>query len=389
MKRIFSTLFLMTFIGSLIAQPGGGRPGGPGGRPGGPAGRPGGPGGPGGQPREQMMPSSLRLGLIQTLGSIGTNEAEQTLVKVLSTTGSGVEVALIDRQLTRIAEGEHAFTKNVLGAARDLILNPPELSEVPSQLEERAVPELWRLLRTYKDTTFKNDAATLLITDEGLNREALNYFSEVLGADSIPILAKAYREPDLEDRTKDSLYSVINDHFDKHPEAGTILVERFQGYLVKMDEEKAAAAAREAERAAQNAEGGENGNRRGGDFLREMFGGGRGGGSRGSAVREIQRLGEGRPDQDALTARRGILNNLKATTNDEDFQAMFTSVGERLDALANPDAEGFSERYRVSDPASQRREEERRKQMEELRKRFEERRNQQRNNEGAPPASGN
>ena len=383
MKRILSTLFMMTLIGSLTAQPGGGRPGG-----GGPGGRPGGGGPRPGEQREQMMPASLRLGLIQTLGRIGTNEAEQTLVKVLATTGSGLEVALIDQQLTRIAEGEHAYTKQVLGAARDLIMNPPELSEVPTRLEERTMPVLWQLLRQYKDVSFKDDAATLLVTDAGLNRDALSYFSEVLGADAVPVLAKVYRDPNLEDRVKDSLYGVINDHFDKHPEAGNILVERFQGYLVKMDEEKAAAAAREAERAAQGNEG-NNGGRRGGDFLREMFGGGRGGGSRGAAVREIQRLGEGRPDQEALAARRGILANLKSTTADEDFQAMFTSVESRLGALANPEAEGFQERFRVSDPASQRREEERRKAMEEMRKRFEERRNQQNNNEGAPPASGN
>ena len=89
MKRILSTLFMMTLIGSLTAQPGGGRPGG-----GGPGGRPGGGGPRPGEQREQMMPASLRLGLIQTLGRIGTNEAEQTLVKVLATTGSGLSIRI-------------------------------------------------------------------------------------------------------------------------------------------------------------------------------------------------------------------------------------------------------------------------------------------------------
>jgi len=59
---------------------------------------------------------------------------------------------------------------------------------------------------------------------------------------------------------------------------------------------------------------------------------------------------------------------------------MFDSVEKRLEALANPDAEGFSERFEMRDPQRERRDEERRKQMEEFRKRQEERRNNQNNN---------
>ena len=106
-----------------------------------------------------------------------------------------------------------------------------------------------------------------------------------------------------------------------------------------------------------------------------MFGGGGGNRSREAAVREVRRLGEGRPDTDALALRRAALNGLKASTSDEDFVAMFDSVEERLQALTNPDAEGFSERFQMADPQRERRDEERRKQMEEMRKRMEERRN--------------
>ena len=56
-----------------------------------------------------MRPDSLRMGLIETLGRIGTNDAEATLVKILGYTASGVEVNLIDQQLTLMAEGEHQF----------------------------------------------------------------------------------------------------------------------------------------------------------------------------------------------------------------------------------------------------------------------------------------
>jgi len=338
-----------------------------------------------------MMPQSLRLGLIETLGRISTNESEASLVKVLGYTGSGVEVNLIDRMLSEIAEGEHKYAKQVLGAAKDLLMNPPELSEVPSRLEQATNGRLWELIIRYKDADFKDDAGELLVAEGKLNGSALRYFREVLKEDSVPILAQKYREGGLDDRGKGELYGVINDYIDIHPESGQILVERFQAYLVKMGEEaiaKAEAEAkREAERAAREASG-ESGEERGrgrdwGSQMRDMFGGGRGGGSRESAVREVRRLTEGRPDADGIAARRGILNGLKASTGDADFQTMFTQVEQRLNALENPDAEGFEKNFRLSDPVRAKADEERRKRMEDLRKQFEDRR------KGGQPKGGN
>ena len=396
MNRIYTLITLTALTVTLSAQPGGG--GRPGGGPGG--GRPGGgPGGgqrPGGdrdrdgnrgEVRREMMPQSLRLGLIETLGRISTNDSEGALVKILGYTGSGVEVNLIDRMLTEIAEGEHKYSKQVLGAAKDLLMNPPELSEVPSRLESQTNERLWQLIIRYKDATFADEAAELLVADSKLNRNALRYFREVLKGDSVPILAKQYRESTLDDRGKGELYGVINDYIDIHPESGQILVERFQGYLVKMGEEAIAKAEadakREAERAAREASGeggGDRGRGRGGDW-REMFGGGRGGGSRESAVREVRRLTEGKPDADGITARKGILTGLKGSTSDADFQNMFTQVEQRLDALANPDAEGFDNRWRLTDPVRAKQDEERRKRMEEMRERFQ--------NRGGQPGGGN
>jgi len=404
MNRIYTLITLTALTAALSAQPGGGqRPGQGGQRPGQGGGqrpgqgggqRPGGDdrgrGGPGnrGEVRREMMPPSLRLGLIETLGRISTNESEAALVKILDYSGSGVEVNLIDRMLTEIAEGEHKYSKAVLGAAKDLLMNPPELSEVPSRLEQSTNGRLWELIIRYKDATFANDAGELLIAEGKLNGSALRYFREVLKGDSVPILAQKYRESELDDRGKSELYGVINDYIDIHPESGQILVERFQAYLVKMGEEAIAKAEadakREAEKAAREASGeGGGDSRRGGD-LREMFSRGRGGGSRDTAVREVRRLTEGKPDADGIAARRGILNGLKASTNDADFQDMFTQVEKRLDALANPDAEGFEKNFRLSDPVRAKADEERRKRMEELRQNF-----QNRGNRGGQPNSGN
>ena len=390
MKLYTTYISILALTISLYAQPGGGRGpggGGPGGGRGpggggpgggrGPGGGERGPGGgergPGGGERVQMRPDSLRMGLIETLGRIGTNDAEATLVKILGYTASGVEVNLIDQQLTLMAEGEHQFKPQVLGAAKDILINPPALSEVPTRLEGRSSNALWGLIIRYKDLTFAEEAETLLVKDGSVNGSALEYFRRVMEDKSVPVLAKAYQQGNLDDRGKEQLYRIINDYIDQHPQAGQVMVDRFQGYLVKMGEEEAERAKAQAEREAAAARG-ENSGGRGGDFLRNMFGGG-GSRSREAAIREVRRLGEGRPDADALALRRAALNGLKASTSDADFVAMFDSVENRLQALSNPDATEISERFEMRDPQRERRDEERRKQMEEFRKRMEERRN--------------
>ena len=383
MKLYTTYISILALTISLYAQPGGGRGpggGGPGGGrgpggggPGGGRGPGGGERGPGGGQGVQMRPDSLRMGLIETLGRIGTNDAEATLVKILGYTASGVEVNLIDQQLTLMAEGEHRFKKQVLGAAKDILINPPALSEVPTRLEGRSSNALWGLIIRYKDLTFAEEAETLLVKDGSVNGSALEYFRRVMEDKSVPVLAKAYQQGNLDDRGKEQLYRIINDYIDQHPQAGQVMVDRFQGYLVKMGEEEAERAKAQAEREAAAARG-ENSGGRGGDFLRNMFGGG-GSRSREAAIREVRRLGEGRPDADAIALRRAALNGLKASTSDADFVAMFDSVENRLQALSNPDATEISERFEMRDPQRERRDEERRKQMEEFRKRMEERRN--------------
>ena len=368
MKRIPSLFFVVALTGALCAQPGQGQ------RPGGDRGQGQRPGGDRGQGEtRRMMPTSLRLGLLETLGRIATNEAEGVLVKTLSVTASGVEVSLIDRMLTQIAQGEHKYINEVLAAARDLILNPPPAPDVPSRTDQRATGELWSILRRHKDKTFAEKAGEILVSEEGnLNREALRYLREVLEKDAVPMLAASYYGPDVSDRTKNDLWGAINDHIDDHAAAGQILVERFKESLVKMDEEDVARAQREAERAAAGE--GEEGRGRGG------FGGfGRGGGgSRGTAVRELQRLGEGKDlSAEAINNRRGILTSIKSATSDPDFQTMIAFVETRLNELSSP-TEETSGRFRVEDPkvAAQR---------EEMRQRFEQLRNRGREGGQTPP----
>ncbi len=368
MKHTLNILILLTLTGILSAQPGGGnRPGG--GRPGGDRG-----GGERGRPGEsqRVMPISLRIGLIETLGRIGGLDAEAILVKTLRQTQVGVEVSLIDRQLIKLADGaeEHPYKDKVLSAAKYILLNPPDNTDaVPGQLDSRAVGALWDILIRYKDTTFKDDAEKMLVTENGLDRRALEYLTRVLEAQSVPILATIYYDANIENRTKEDLWGRINDYLDESPAAGQVMVDRFREGLQKMADEKAEQAKREAERAQRAAGGGgEEASRE--DRIAAMRarfqqgGGGRGGGSRSTLRGDLERLGRP-PGQgkelaaEAISNRRAILAGVKGTTSDPDFQTMFASLEKRLDDLANP-TEETSSRWRLSDPESARREEERR-----------------------------
>ena len=370
MKHTLNILILLTLTGILSAQPGGGnRPGG--GRPGGDRG-----GGERGRPGEsqRVMPISLRIGLIETLGRIGGLDAEAILVKTLRQTQVGVEVSLIDRQLTKLADGaEHQYKDKVLSAAKYILLNPPDNTDaVPGQLDSRAVGALWDILIRYKDTTFKDEAEKMLVTENGLDRRALDYLTRVLEAQSVPILATIYYDANIENRTKEELWGRINDYLDESPAAGQVMVDRFKEGLQKMADEKVEQAKREADRAQRAAAGGEAGSRadRIAEFRARMqqgggggFGG-RGGGSRGALRGDLERLGRS-PGQgkelaaEAISNRRAILAGVKGTTSDPDFQTMFASLEKRLDDLANP-TEETNGRWRLSDPESARREEERR-----------------------------
>lgn len=369
MKNTLNILILLALTGVISAQPGGGRPGG--GRPGGDRGQGQRPGGDRGGETGRVMPISLRIGLIETLGRIGGLDAEAILVKTLRQTQVGVEVSIIDSQLTKLADdAEHPYKDKVLSAAKYILLNPPDTTDaVPGQLDSRAVGALWDILIRYKDTTFKDEAEKMLVTENGLDRRALDYLTRVLEAQSVPILATVYYDANIENRTKEDLWGRINDYLDESPAAGQVMVDRFREGLQKMADEKVEQAKREAERAQRAAGGGGEEASRADRFaeMRARFqqgGGGRGGGSRGALRGDLERLGRS-PGQgkelaaEAISNRRAILTGVKGTTSDPDFQTMFASLDKRLDDLANPTEETNS-RWRLSDPESARREEERR-----------------------------
>ena len=147
-----------------------------------------------------LVPPSLRLGLVDVLDQIGGEEAEGILAEVLDSTGRGVEVAYIARVLQE--EAPDKYRDLALKAAKDLLANPPPIDQ-PNRLDENARAYLYQVLSMYNDTSFAQNAQTLLVSAEGrVDRQALAYLSATLKEDSVPALCAAYKDSKLTNQTE-------------------------------------------------------------------------------------------------------------------------------------------------------------------------------------------
>ena len=135
-------------------------------------------------------PPSLRFGLIDALQAIGGREAEAILAEVLATTGRPAELAYVTKVLQEMTPNAHQDT--AVTAARDLLLNPPQLA-AGDRLDENSKEYLYYVLNLYGDTSFAPAAQTMLVTQEGrIDREALDYLNNTLGVQAMPAIHAAF-----------------------------------------------------------------------------------------------------------------------------------------------------------------------------------------------------
>ncbi len=99
-------------------------------------------------------PSSLRLGLIESLGKIGGPEATSVAVEVLQKTVAPAEIGLLAKTLEAQAPGE--FRADALAASREALA---AAAKNPSNDQE--VAGLFQILQTYGDRTLIPDLQNL------------------------------------------------------------------------------------------------------------------------------------------------------------------------------------------------------------------------------------
>jgi hypothetical protein len=144
-------------------------------------------------PLDFALPPSLRFGLFNVLRRIGGSDAEKTLAESLARTGRGVEVAYLAGALQEMAPDK--YRAQALTVARALLANTAPFSGT-SLLDRNHRDYLFGVLAFFGDKSFASEAQSQLVrTDSQIDRSALKYLQQALGAQAVPIVAQAYQNP--------------------------------------------------------------------------------------------------------------------------------------------------------------------------------------------------
>lgn len=151
-------------------------------------------------PLDFVLPPSLRFGLFDVLRQIGGAQAEQILAESLLMTGRGVEVAYLARVLQEMAPNK--YRDQALSVARQL-LSATTPFQSASPLDRSHRDNLYSVLTMYNDTSFAGTAQSQLVQADGqIDRSALKYLQQTLGAQAVAIAAQAYQDPRVTDSAK-------------------------------------------------------------------------------------------------------------------------------------------------------------------------------------------
>ena len=183
---------------------------------------------------DDSFPPTLRLGLLETIAHIGGSQAEALLLAVLEKTLRGVEVAYLEIALQEIAPDQHL--NRILAVTRGILANPPAMAEGASELDRRTKGYLYSILVKHKDRIFVDTAKELLIREDGtLDGYALSYLRQVLGAEAMPILLAAYKDPRITNEFhKAALRDAALRFIGTNAEADAIFHESVKEGLAKM-----------------------------------------------------------------------------------------------------------------------------------------------------------
>jgi hypothetical protein len=108
-----------------------------------------------------------------------------------------VELAWLARALQEMAPG--SYRDAALAAARQLLANPLAANST-SPLDRKDRDHLFSVLAMYGDNSYVSTAQTQLVQADGaLDRSALKYLQQLLGAQAVPIAAQTYNDPRLID----------------------------------------------------------------------------------------------------------------------------------------------------------------------------------------------
>jgi hypothetical protein len=144
-----------------------------------------------------VVPPTLRFGLLDATRQIGGPGAEGLLAEVLSASGRGSEVAWLARVLNAMAPDK--YRDAALAAAREGLANP-RASADGKGYDRIDRDQFFSVLTMFGDTGYATTAQSqLVMPDNTIDRSALKYLLQALGAQSVPVVAQLYADPRLSD----------------------------------------------------------------------------------------------------------------------------------------------------------------------------------------------
>lgn len=170
-----------------------------------------------------VTPPSLRMGLFDVVQGIGGPAAEEILAEIMAETGRAVELAYISNLLEESAPRKYALT--AIAAAKDLLLDPPQLSGGGNRLDDNSKDYLYALLLKLGDRSFAADAQSMLITQNGqMDRRALDYLDEAMKDQAMPAIYAAFNDPRLTNQMdKAALMNIALKHTGLNQQANEML----------------------------------------------------------------------------------------------------------------------------------------------------------------------
>jgi hypothetical protein len=146
---------------------------------------------------ESILPASLRFGLFEVVKRIGGKGAEALLAETLDTTARGVELVWLTRALQEMAPNQ--YRESALLSARELLARPAPASTI-SLVERVDRDSLFDVLIFFGDSSYVSAAQEQVVSANGkVDRSALKYLQQSLGAQSVPLVEQWYYDPRISD----------------------------------------------------------------------------------------------------------------------------------------------------------------------------------------------
>lgn len=180
------------------------------------------------------QPPTLRIGLIDMLAEIGSDDAEATVAELFATTGRGFEIAYAAKTIQGWL-GKDAYRTEALAAAHELLLDPVE-AVGGNHFDRLSRNYLFMVLDMYDDQTFIQSAQGMFINDDGrIDRTILDYYEDVGKVRALPAMVQAFRSGRVHEDDMDNLAEAASRYAGINPQADELFRDIMTGDQYNME----------------------------------------------------------------------------------------------------------------------------------------------------------